>query len=206
MLGITIFNATVVVQIAITQMIITINGRPGSGKSTTTQLLAKALRFKTIDVGQLRRRAAKQHGMTLHEFNVWSEKHPNAGDRAFDRALIAMVKRTKNVVVSSRTAFHFFPQAFNVFLDVSPTVGAKRIQADQQDRSVETGKLRSLRAIQAAAVKRVRNDSRRYRKLYGIDIFQKRNYSYILNTTRIPIPQVVRKVQAAFRAWQKPGK
>ncbi|MEK7570166.1 MAG: AAA family ATPase [Patescibacteria group bacterium] len=184
-------------------MIITINGRPGSGKSTTTQLLAKALHFRTIDVGQLRRKAAKQHGMTLHEFNQWSEKHPNAGDKAFDRALVATVKRTKNVVVSSRTAFHFFPQAFNVFLDVSPGVGARRIQADQHDRSVETGKLTSVRAIQQAAAKRMRNDDRRYRKLYGINIFQQKNYSFILNTTRIPIPQVVRRVQGAFRTWQK---
>lgn len=184
-------------------MIITINGRPGSGKSTTTKLLAKALRFQIIDVGQLRRKAAKEHGMTLHEFNVWSEKHPNAGDKAFDQTLVATVRRTKHVVISSRTAFHFFPKAFNVFLDVRPSVGAKRIQADQQDRSVETGKLKSLRAIQLAAAKRIRSDLRRYKKLYGIDIFEKKNYSFILNTTRIPIPQVVQRVKTAFRSWQK---
>lgn len=184
-------------------MIITINGRPGSGKSTTTQLLAKALRFNTIDMGQVRRKAIRQSGMDFKEFNHWAVAHPEKGDRVFDRQLIKAVRGKKHVVVSSRTAFHFFPKAFNVFLDVNPREGAKRIFNDRKNRKAEFSKQLSLKEVQRFTAHRVREERQRYKKLYGLDIFDRKNYTFSLNTSHVPPTKVVQKLQAAYEQWKK---
>lgn len=187
-------------------MIITVNGAPGSGKSTVTERLAKLLRYKTIDVGQLRRKIAQQKGMSLHAFNAWSEAHPSAGDRAFDRQLVATVRRQPRAVISSRTAWHFFPDSFKVLLTVSPRVGAKRTLENRRERQSELGTHQSIAAVMRLHAKRVRSDRKRYRALYGVDFLRKNQYDFVLDTSRIPIPTVVRKVLTAFRSWQKAQK
>ncbi|MDP2789781.1 MAG: cytidylate kinase family protein [bacterium] len=184
-------------------MVITINGAPGSGKSTVTDRLAKLLHYKTIDIGQLRRKAAQQKGMSLHEFNAWSEAHPSAGDRAFDRQLVTTVRRQPRVVISSRTAWHFFPDSFKVMLTVDPHVGAKRTLENRRERQSELGTHRSITSVMRLHAKRVRSDRKRYRALYGVDFLQKRQYDIVLDTSRIPIPTVIRKVTTAFRSWKK---
>jgi CMP/dCMP kinase len=182
-------------------MIITINGRPGSGKSAVTTGLAKKLHFSQIDMGLIRRQAIRQSGKTLLEFNQWSLTHPDAGDKIFDRQLVREARRKKNVVISSRTAFHFFPQAFNVYLDVSPLEGAKRIFKSRKDRHSEKTGTTTLQKTRQFVALRVREERIRYRKLYGKDIFNKKNYTFTLDTTHIPISEVVKLVRKAFLAW-----
>lgn len=183
--------------------VITINGAPGSGKSTVTDRLAKLLRYRTIDVGQLRRRAAQRKGMSLHQFNTWSEAHPNAGDKAFDRQLVTTVHHLPRVVISSRTAWHFFPESFKVLLTVSPRVGANRTLENRRERKSELGEHTSIAATMRLHAKRVRSDRKRYRSLYGVDFLQQSQYDYILDTSRIPIPTVIRRVKNAFQSWKK---
>ncbi|NIO22939.1 MAG: AAA family ATPase, partial [Candidatus Aenigmarchaeota archaeon] len=55
-------------------MIITIAGQAGSGKSSVAEFLAKRLGFKRYSMGDLRRKAAYERGMTLAEFNKLGEK------------------------------------------------------------------------------------------------------------------------------------
>jgi CMP/dCMP kinase len=187
-------------------MIITINGRPGSGKSAVTSGLAKELRFSQIDMGKIRRRAIHQSGKTLLEFNQWALTHPDAGDKVFDRLLVREVRQKRNVVVSSRTAFHFFPHAFNVYLDVSPLESAKRIFKSRAGRHDEKTGTLTLQSTRRFVAQRVREERIRYRKLYGVDIFDKKNYTYALDTTKIPIPKVIQLVRMAFLDWSKQKK
>lgn len=184
-------------------MIITINGAIGSGKSSVSRALAKLLKYRQLDVGHLRRTEAAKRGLTLHAFNAWAEAHPAAGDRAFDTALVQEARKYPNLVLSSRTAFHFFPKAFNVFLDVQPREGARRVLADQKNRKNEVGELPTLAQIMKVNTQRVLSDRRRYKKLYGINVFNRKQYSFVLDTTKIPLPRVIRLVKAAFLTFRK---
>ena len=55
-------------------MKITISGTPGSGKSTIGKLVSKKLKLKYYDVGNMRRKMAKDMGLTIQEFNKLGEK------------------------------------------------------------------------------------------------------------------------------------
>ncbi|MFA6042923.1 MAG: (d)CMP kinase [Patescibacteria group bacterium] len=183
-------------------MIITISGAIGSGKSSVSRALAKQLKYRQLDVGHLRRAEATKRGLTLHAFNAWAEAHPDAGDRAFDKALVKEARKYPNLVLSSRTAFHFFPRAFNVFLDVAPREGARRVLADQKNRKNEVGELPTLTQIMKINKQRVKSDTRRYKRLYGVNVFLRKQYSFVLDTTKIPLRQVISKVKKAYREWE----
>jgi len=184
-------------------MIITINGNIGSGKSSVAKHLAKKFHYQLLDIGHLRRKEAKRRGLTLAQFNAWSEKHPDAGDRAFDRAIVQTARRKRNIVVSSRTAFHFLPESFKVFLWVSEREGARRTLKNQKERRNEVIAGSSLASLVRQHRQRIRSDTRRYKKLYGLNIFSRRNYDLFLNTTHLPLAKVVHRVKQAFFTWQK---
>lgn len=184
-------------------MIITISGNIGSGKSTVAKRLAKNLGYPTLDVGALRRAEAKRRGMTLAAFNAWAEKHPKAGDWAFEQKFIRTARRKRNIIVTGRVAYHFLPESFKVFLKVSAREGARRTLANQKDRPNEFKVGVTLASLMRLHQQRIRSDVRRYRKSYNINILDLHQYDYILDTSRIPIPTVVRRVRTAFRSWQK---
>jgi cytidylate kinase len=184
-------------------MIITISGNIGSGKSTVAKRLAKRLGYPMLDVGALRRAEAKRRGMTLAAFNTWAEKHPKAGDWAFEQKFIRTARAKKNIIVTGRVAYHFLPESFKVFLKVSEQEGARRTLASQKDRPNEIKVGASLTSLMRLHDKRVSSDRKRYRKLYHIDLFKMNQYNFVLDTSRIPIPTVVKRVTAAFRLWQK---
>jgi cytidylate kinase len=184
-------------------MIITISGNIGSGKSTIAKRLAKRLGYPTLDVGALRRAEAKRRGMTLAAFNTWAEKHPKAGDRAFDQKFSQTARRKRNIIVTGRMAYHFLPESFKVFLKVSAQEGARRTLANHSDRPNEFHAEIHLPSLVRLHQQRIRSDVRRYRKAYNVNILNLKQYDYILDTSRIPIPTVVQKVTAAFRSWQK---
>ena len=187
-------------------MIITISGNIGSGKSTVAKRLAKRLAYPTLDVGALRRAEAKRRGMTLAAFNAWAEKHPKEGDWAFEQKFIRTARRKKNIIVTGRVAYHFLPESFKVFLKVSAREGARRTLANQKDRPNEFHADVSLTSLIRLHAQRIRSDVRRYRKSYHLNILDLKQYDYILDTSRIPIPTVVKRVTTAFRSWQKEQK
>lgn len=186
--------------------IITVNGKPGAGKSTVANALAKRLGYHVLDVGQWRRQEAQRRGITLAAFNAWAEKHPREGDWAFEQKFIRAVRKNPKTVVTGRMAFHFLPESFKVFLNVAPREGARRALQDKHERVNEVGKRPTIATIMRLHRQRILSDIRRYQKLYGINIFLRRNYDFVLNTSRIPIPTMVKRVASAFRSWQKSKK
>ncbi|MEZ4200247.1 MAG: AAA family ATPase [Candidatus Paceibacterota bacterium] len=49
--------------------IITLSGKPGSGKSSTADKVAELLGYTRYSSGNLVRKVAKKHGLSLAEFN-----------------------------------------------------------------------------------------------------------------------------------------
>ncbi|MFC1687233.1 (d)CMP kinase [Patescibacteria group bacterium] len=169
-------------------MIISISGKPGSGKSTVAEKLAAALGYERVYIGKIRRDAARKKGMTLAEFNTWSESNEE-GDKEFDEYIAKLGREKDNIVIESRTAFHFIPHSLKIFLDVSNEEGARRIWRSLQDGDNksrnEAKALDSYEAVLASVEARLKSDILRYQKYYKIDIFDPSHYDLFVDTTKL---------------------
>ncbi len=170
-------------------MIISLSGKPGSGKSTVAKKLSADLGFERHYIGGMRREMARQKGMTLAEYNKWGEEDGNNADAEFEKFVEDLGKTNDNFIIESRTAFHFIPQSIKIYLDVDPTEGAKRIwkalEEDSQPNRNEDSNLKSEEDVLNSILERLRSDSARYRKFYNIDIFDQDNYDLYLDVTNM---------------------
>lgn len=156
-------------------MLITISGLPGSGKTTVARLLAQRLGLPHIYAGDLYRRAAKERGVSLEEFNTLSEQ-----DHSIDRALdakMAEYARRGDAVLEGRLAGFIAVQegtdALKVFLTASDDVCAQRVAQREQ---------RDWQAVLDLNRARQRSDAMRYHVIYGFDLHETSIYDLILNS------------------------
>ena len=166
-------------------MIITISGHPGSGKSTVGKLLAKKLRYRYYSIGAMRRAMAKERGLTLQEFNVLGERQAFT-DREVDQWQSRLGREKDKLVVEGRTSFHFIPHSVKILFVVDLRSAAKRIMNDPAHvrRFEASHHYETVKDLVHGLRQRMASDSRRYRKYYRLDIFDRRHYDLVVNTTR----------------------
>ncbi len=177
-------------------MIITISGAPGSGKSTVAKKLAKKLNWPRFYGGGIRRLKAKVMGLTLTEYNKLGENDPRT-DLGVDQYLEKMSKKYPNCLIESRTAWYFIPNSIKIYLDVEEKIGAKRVFMELQKRNHrnEDKNLRTVKDVWLSHHRRKLGDIKRYRKYYKIkNVFAKKNYDFVLNTSKLTRQQVSDKV------------
>ena len=173
-------------------MKITISGIPGSGKSTIAKLIAERLGYKYYSIGSMRREFAQRHGLTINELNNLKENT----DKQFDEFQAEIGRNNDNIVVDGRLAYYFIPDSIKIYFDCDENVAAERIFKNQRSTEKKYGTLsQALRAIRM----RVKNDKKRYLKLYNLNPFDKENYDYIIDTTRLNVKQVLNKVLNILR-------
>lgn len=176
-------------------MIITLSGKPGSGKSTIAKMLAEKLGFKRYYMGEIRRRLAKSRGLTLEEFNKLGEKEIFT-DKEVDEYQKRLGETEDNLVIEGRVAFHFIPNSLKIFLDVNEEEGARRIfQSLQESNDRNEGMdLNTPDDVLESIQKRMESDNFRYQKYYNLDVFNPKHYDFVLDTSNLSIEEVFQKI------------
>lgn len=176
-------------------MIISISGFPGSGKSTIAKLLASELAWPRYYMGKLRREAAKKKGLTLAEYNKLGEEDPST-DLEVDNYQKKLGEEQDNFIIEGRTSWHFIPQSIKIYLDVKKEIAAKRVWDHLQEKNDrnEDDNLETIDDVKNSIKERCLSDKKRYKKYFNIDVYDKNNYDFYLDTSDLSIEEVFKKV------------
>lgn len=181
--------------------IITIAGRPGSGKSSTAKQIAADLGFQHFSSGDLFRALGKERGVDVLQANLSAEENAEI-DLLVDGRLREMGESEDQLVIDSRTAWHWIPSSFKVFLDLDLTVAAERILRAADIARIGSENMHDDPGKYAEILQqRLDSETRRYRKLYDIDPYDMQNYDLVVDTAKHQLDEVVNIVLAAYKSW-----
>lgn len=181
--------------------IITIAGFPGSGKSSTADIVAQKLNFQRFSSGDFMRKIALERGISLNELSNIAEK-----DNTIDFAIDEEVKKTRdmeNLVIDSRLAFHWIPESFKIFLDLPPEIAKDRIYKSFQKNKLrqQSEQSESIDEVFEKIKHRLTSEKKRYKDLYNIDHTNKNNFDLIINTDKNSLEEVAEIVIREYKNW-----
>ena len=182
--------------------IITIAGKPGSGKSTTANLVAHELGYRRFSSGDFMREMAKERGLTLAELQAQNDPK---NDEYVDQKLRDIGTTQQDLVIDSRLAFHWIPGAFKVFLELDFETAAHRIYTHQIEHRRTMGEIvESFDTFLSSLTTRFAWEQQNYQKLYGVDPTDHGHYNLILDTSANAPEAVAHQIVAAYRDWLTP--
>lgn len=185
-------------------MIVSISGVQGSGKSTIAKMIAEKLNWPRYYMGGIRREAAKKMGLTLAEYNKLGETDPST-DLAVDKFQEELGKTKDNFIIEGRTSWYFIPQSLKIYLDVKIEIGAQRIFENLKTNSSrnEDKNLDTFESVLESVKKRQISDDKRYKQYFNIDVYDKNNYDFCLDTSDVDIKTVFEKTLDFIEKNQK---
>jgi len=172
------------------------SGDIGSGKSSVANALKQITGYDVIGTGAIQRAIAKRRGVTTLELNKISQTDRSIDDE-IDSYVVELGKTQDRLILDSRLAWHFIPEAFKVFLAVDPVVGAERVfHASRNDEHNP-----SLDETLDNNLKRQAIEDQRFQKLYNVNFRKYGNYDLIIDTSFTTPEAIAGKVKDCFEKW-----
>jgi predicted cytidylate kinase len=181
--------------------IITIAGKPGSGKSTTSKGLASTLAYAHYSSGDFFRSIGKERGFDVLATNLLAEQERTI-DELVDQKLRELGSERDHMVIDSRMAWHWMPYSFRVYLDLDVRLAAERIlkNTDEQRRAAEF--IPEDPQVYAKTLQdRLDSESKRYLSLYNANPYDKNNYDLVVDTATMGTIHVQEHILEAFKKW-----
>lgn len=184
--------------------IITLSGKPGSGKSSTSDKVAELLSYTRYSSGDFVRKYVRAHDMTLADFNARA-----ATDHSLDEAIDEELRKLRNendVIIDSRLGFYWIPESFKVYLDLDMDVATARIYKDAIEnagRGVGAGAATSLAEASKQVQSRLNAETRRFKRMYGVDPYESSNFDLVINTARHSPQTVALTIFDHYKKWLK---
>lgn len=184
--------------------IITLSGKPGSGKSSTADRVAELLGYTRYSSGDIVRSLVRKHGITLSDFNRRAS-HNHGMDHEIDEEL-RNLRNEHDIVIDSRLGFYWIPESFKVYLDLDIDVATARIFKDavsNKKRNDEFQHPNSISDVQRQVQSRLNTELRRFRGLYGINPYDAKHFDLVINTSRHSPQTVALTIFDEYKRWLK---
>lgn len=183
--------------------IITLVGMIGSGKSSAGKAIAQMLDFQHLSSGDRFREEARRRKITTEQLSIQAENDPTIDANIDD--WVKSLGNQKNLIIDSRLAAHWHPEAFNVFLVCDFATAAERAFKDLEKNESRrlSEKVASIEEMEASIISRYASDCRRFKDLYGIDYADPKGYDVIIDTAnwKHDIFYVIDTVCAKYEIW-----
>jgi predicted cytidylate kinase len=176
-------------------VVVTISGRPGSGKSVVASKVAQALNLSHVSAGDFMRQMAAERGMSILELSRIAESGDEI-DREIDARTVRLAEQGGDFVMDARLGWHFIPDSIKVFLEVDPAVAAQRIFEARRQSEIENV---TLEDTERAMRDRTESERKRYLDYYGVDYSDHDNYDLVIDTSHLTVDQVVEGIVAHVR-------
>ena len=172
--------------------VITVSGKPGSGKSTVAELLHEKLGISYIYSGMIFRENAKKYNMSLEEFGKFCEKNSEV-DKKLDKKQLKILKKG-NVILEGRLAgwlaYHNNITSFKIFIDADLNTRVNRI-INRENGDIKKRKKEIL--------ERERSEYARYKKYYNINLDDTSIYDIVVNSTDKTPEEIVNIILEKFQ-------
>jgi cytidylate kinase len=184
------------------QHIITISGKPGSGKSSTADKVAELLGYTRHSSGDMVRQILAADGLSLAEYNEQA-RNDHALDEAVDERL-RNLRDKKDIVIDSRLGFYWIPESFKVYLDLDIEVATARIYNDATSNAARSSAgegTTSLLDVSRQVKTRMEEERSRFRNIYHVDPYDLSHFDLIVDTSRHSPQTVALTVYDTYRRW-----
>lgn len=182
--------------------IITVAGRPGSGKSSASKATAIELGFEHFSSGDLMRELGNAQGLQIMDTNRQAEKDARF-DRIVDGRLIELGKISTELVIDSRMAWHWIPDSLRVYLDLADLeVAAQRILKDISEERMAREHIPDNPEEYAEQLRlRLASEAERYKSKYGVNPYDTKNYDLVVDTAVHSLPQSTSLIVGEYVLW-----
>lgn len=181
-------------------MIITITGKPCSGKGSISKYLCDKYNFEYICTGDMFRELSKKYGyQNILHFQKAHDKIKEI-DKIIDNKIeqIGKTRIDEDIIIDSRLAWHFIPNSFKVFVDIDWDTAADRLLKSNR----ETENVQSLSSAKQTLIDRWDTENNRYQELYKTDNTNMKNYDLVINSDQT-IENLSEKIYKEYKKFIK---
>jgi len=173
-------------------LVITISGLHGTGKTTVAEILAKRLRLRHVSAGQLFRQIAGERGLSLSDMSSRASEKDE-----LDRLVDSCTKEEAgkgNVVIDGLLAGWIAGEDADLRFYLSALDDVRIARIARRDKC-------SFEEARKVTLFRERLERRRFKRFYAIDIDDYSIYDLVLNTGLLSPRGNVRVLESFARAY-----
>lgn len=181
--------------------IITIAGKPASGKSTASKNLAAALSYTHYSTGDFFREIGREMGLDVMAMNKTAETMAEIDHRVDERQK-QLGETEDNFIIDARLGWFFIPNSFKVYLNLDSRIAAGRILSSMDEARKASEHIPDDAEEYAKVLdERLQSESGRYKNLYNADPSNMQNYDLVVDTGVHGPEEVKRLIIEAYEKW-----